>query len=787
MKKYKLYMFGCVIALAALFLPGCNSEETLVDNSAKVEKGKLSFVLPLGGKKAVTYAASDGLDEEYELHNLRIYWFNENDDLHKIFGYGEGVSWLGITPHPDSIAPIDLTQGDRTTLVTISVGDYPHPSKFYIVANVNGDTSPDMIESDDLKAISNGTLTPTRQEFEKILSKALNADGKVRLLGTPIPMSVADTTETPGGYYEVNDPTQVSAPVTTLLKRRVARFDIINSADFSNFEIKKIVITGAQTTGFIQDKPFVDNSAAWDPANTYKFEVTKAVIDDTIPPFNGPRVTNPVDILGGGDGIDDAFQGQDALNSEYLTKAAFYLYPTTIDNSGTKTQISIEGVYNKTVNSVYMLDLSAFANNSIDIKANKLYRIRVEPHRDNQLKFKLEVADWDEGDTVTTVSKGKTIANWGILASTANASLAAGIDTISDNFVYEYSSSAQKPDTLVFQTQGYGLKDNLTTKVSFLEKGQANRDYLPSDFNRIDTATIISTTDLTYATGGVYTTTHKIALPPTKAPIEVRLQIINAVKPDEVKFVTIRSSNYNFTGYKPVRVNGVVWAPLNVGADTLPPFTSGIEMPQVGTDQVSNAVFARIVGDHYQWGRSVPFSSLNVNTFTPNTATRFTSIAAALNSSAFVTGAGNWLNPWPSSPVDSLWQDPKFQPCPVGWRMPTTDELRWFVNNTTKANNVTGGWLRVQGDVPGEYLLFPPGGFRGTGGGMANWWGDPDKQNHPGNGYYYSSEWNSAGVIYLQLTAFNGGTMAIQSPPNANRVDGRSIRAVLDIEHNPEP
>ncbi|MDR2476087.1 MAG: hypothetical protein LBD45_09560, partial [Bacteroidales bacterium] len=91
MRKRIYQLLGC-IALAAVALTSCNSEETLLTNSeVPVEKGKLSFVLPLGKKGPVTYATVTGKDAEYELENLFIYWFRDAGsgyELFKTFSYG---------------------------------------------------------------------------------------------------------------------------------------------------------------------------------------------------------------------------------------------------------------------------------------------------------------------------------------------------------------------------------------------------------------------------------------------------------------------------------------------------------------------------------------------------------------------------------------------------------------------------------------------------------------------------------------------------------------------------
>jgi uncharacterized protein (TIGR02145 family) len=774
MKKQINKFLCCMIALAALLLPGCNSEETLIDNSVPVEKGKLSFVLPLGGDRTVTYAASDGLDEEYTLHNLRIYWFDAADNLHRRLSWGESTSWGGEVTAPDDngSSEIELTPGTNTTTITIQVGDYTELSKFYIVANVNGDgTHPDMISSSALLDIQNGQAV-SRQEFEAILSDALNANGKTKLLGVPIPMSIADTTNTKGGYIEVSNPQEVTGPIEAKLKRRVARFDVINTADYSNFEITKIVVSRAQTKGFMHDSLFSKcPTASWDAASTYKFEVTQPVIADPNGyAFNGPTGSG---VDSNNNGIDDAFEGgPNQKDSTYLTKAAFYLYPTTVTEDDTKTQISIEGVFNKTVNRIYTLDLSSHAGNSVDIDANKLYRIRVVRDPDKQLRFKLDVADWDDVDTITTVSQNKLITDWGVLTSTADASLAEDIGTITSAFEYEYSSSATNPDTLVFQTQGYRLGDkNSNTEVSFIERDDMTSgvDYLASDFNRFDTAKVITTNEVTYA-GGVYTTTHKIVLPPTNAPISVRLLIANAADASNNKIINIRSNNYGLTGFKPVRVGNTLWAPLNVGAS----------IRYRNIDFTTNATGDSIVGKLYQWGRSnVGFNYSG----TPGIIQGPLSAVAASQISLYITRTSNV--DWCDVSDDDMWSGANAQgPCPEGWRVPTKNDFDSIYPTNTKVKWVdtdNKSYSYAVSLATNDTIYFPFCGRRASNAALD--YGN-DAANNGETGLYWTSTINSAST-QSPKQPWRMATKSNHLNISENRCNAMGVRAVRDLPATP--
>jgi hypothetical protein len=742
-----------MIALGITFLWSCNVEESLVNNEPpQPGDGKLTFVLPSNKTGSMTYAPGDpvqGSDAEYVIHNLRIYWFvlptGATDDadhyvLFKRFGWGGGTSAGGLTLDHD---PISFNATAHKSMATIAVGDSHLKSRFYIVANVNDTVANECITSWSLSHLLLGITTAA--EFEKIASsdaQPLEADGvNIKQLKTPLPMSLKDDSgganKSAGGYVEVDDP--AAAPVTggsniydgLMLKRRVARFDIVNTSAFSNFHIKNVVISKARNSGLLHDIDRPAGSYTWNSADS----LGKLIIDvDTL--ANGR--SDIKDSLTGqlnADGIDKWFDTH-PNDTAILNTSVFYLYPTVLEDNTEKTEILLEGVYNESAYRLFKLDLTA----PIEILANKVYRINVLPSREKQLEFKITVLDWIEVDTVQSNYPDTVKLDYGILKATTNNGKAYGIEvdmnqdqtTGLDNIIFEYASSDKDSVIAKIVTKGYARGGNAfgAGDVTDLTINKKIGTKAGDDFEQIDLDTMLNTkivtkTVTTYAvTGTHYETTHLVYLPPTVAPIDVTLQLTNNSKPQESKTLTLRSNNYARTGYKPVRfrwtdnnpttgtVHELLWAPVNVGATDLP---AGTTKPAMTAD----AVGAARAGNVFQWGRNhayYPFGNL-ANKEAPITGPRTPEFAR--DTVAFIKAKDQYTDWASQSPdADDLWgsesNDKAKQqgPCPQGWRLPSNDEIFPLLNISTKAT-VNGYRRWIVTNPVKDTLYIPIAGFRG--------------------------------------------------------------------------
>jgi hypothetical protein len=725
---------SCKALLAILLLTGCNSEETLLVNNDALpaEKGSLSFVLPLGKKGPVTYASVAGKDAEYELENLFIYWFKDigggNYELFKTFSYGVGADNI-------TLSNTALTSHASSTVATVMVGDETAASRFYIVANVNGTG----IAAHALTNLAAGASETALQEaFANAL--AVDTNGNLELIQTPLPMSVIDDGSTPGGFVTVASPAAGGTISGVHLKRRVARFDIINTESYSNFEVTRVIVNRAQRAGWLHDVAFADTDPYFDEGVT--------IIDASLT-ANGPAGI----ALGDNDhdGLDDAFApgAPTEKDSTFLNESVFYLWPTVLkQNDGVDptdgTEIVIEGKYYGSVIRLYKLKLSKDQT----VEANKVYRIKIARHAETQLKFELIVDDWDDEFDYPTANAGSSV-NW------ASATFAAPGVTASTGLPanYEYASSSSAPVDVTIVTTGTNLTTSgHVTTVRILPKAGAY--YLASDLADTQAATIVSNTVLTY--GAYYTTTHIISMPPTDAPIETMLVITNAANEYDSQKITLKSNNYAKTGFKPVKKGNLLWAPVNVGATVL--------------DSTGSSFTSANGGYHFQWGRNLGWDPNYTLQSTDKQAGPITPAQLASYADKFISMSSNadWLNPsdddaWGGESLDPA----KMQgPCPPGWRVPTSAELNTLFSGTNawKGNN--------------KVLTCDDGKVYLQAAGYHNY--DTALGQVGSRGYYWSATKTSGTPGNSAFLRFQngGGSQGIQQD---GRVIAYPIRAVRDI------
>jgi hypothetical protein len=552
-------------AFGMLFLGGCSNEEKLLSyENPSSGDGKLTFVLPMEYNGAVTYAAGDstaGLAAEYEFKNLFIYWFTLDGGVYKwvqTFEYGVGTTANNIT-FVSGTTPTN--SGARTCTATIPLGTVNTASRFYIIANVNLTGG---VMANDLKQLSPST---TSTEFEAIAADALdkNAEGYLTPLTTPIPMSI-DKASVSGkvslGYYESPSPQGEGVVSGVQMKRRVARFDIMNNKDYSGLEITNIVVSRARSKGWLQDEILQgsDFSAAGDIGDMYipasGANGTSGSTDDEWEftwDFTDPQ--NPVvDSVKDHDKIPDDFQGKaPSRDSLELNRAVFYLWPTvlepTVDASNnpvdvsTGTEILIEGKY-KNVTKLYRLMLPT----QTKINANNRYTIRIERVTENTIGFDLMVDHWIEAldDSIVTSAPVETVI-WSKLTDDSGTELAdlSTKNTSGPDAVYEYCSD--QVVKLIFQAEGGTVSDKGVVRVDMTITGKAGDDYLASDWALTnDAKNVHSDTKITYGTH--YITKDTIYLQPTDAPIEYTLTIYNVAKTTDSRVIKLKSKNIGKTG-----------------------------------------------------------------------------------------------------------------------------------------------------------------------------------------------------------------------------------------------
>jgi hypothetical protein len=704
----------CAIA-SAFMLTGCNNNEAEFNREEPVlNEGILSFVLPLGKKESATYANGvQGLDNEYAIDNLFIYWFvkdGANFKFQQVFTYVNGENNNTI-----SLSNATVTATTPSTIANVAVGDATTQSHFYIVANVNLNGKP--VQATALTTMGTGMLESAFALFVTDPLTQLNAN--IAPIVTPLPMAInASGTGTTGGFVNVQNPSTAGI-VNVHLKRRVARFDIINNADYTGFRVDNIIISSARRRGWILDKPLGNDSWTTD-ANSKG----SLIIDGQH--ANG---TASAKVDANRDGIYDDFQlpsnDRDYRDSTERNRAIFYLWPTVLkqniptDPPLGSTEIVIEGTLDGGESRIYKLELPADA----PIDANKIYKIKVFRAINNTISLNITVDDWDEEVDINTV--GSNYIDWTKASFSSNKPSEDGttvnLTQITDQ-TFAYSTSIKDAiDTVILtivtkgvnRTAGATNAQKHTTAVRIVPRGT---HHLFGDWAELTKPEHIQSTTIFSYGAAEYTTTHIIKLPPTNAVLETTLELINPILPNDLRRIKLTSLNYLKSALKPHLINGIdgtktYWAPLNVGAAML------ANKNDTGNELTNKAK----VGKHFQWGRydgwypdetptiiTGPISHADIN----------------LHNKHFIitaTNLSNWLAPWDVT----LWSGANDRgPCPEGWRLPSAQEALGLLDNATinsygnlyiEQNNVVVLCLPAAGERDGQVGMIPGVHYIGSG------------------------------------------------------------------------
>lgn len=162
-----------------------------------------------------------------------------------------------------------------------------------------------------------------------------------------------------------------------------------------------------------------------------------------------------------------------------------------------------------------------------------------------------------------------------------------------------------------------------------------------------------------------------------------------------------------------VEINGVVWAPVNCGY------------------HAEDFKYGKL----YQWGRKYG-QGYDGDATTPVVADGGISLIAGIhqdNANKFYKGSAVANNDWLYSGYSVLWNlgseyEPvktEYDPCPEGWRVPTSAELESLSLNysewTTNEDGQNGYWFCGSNEYTSEVsqIFLPAAGWRNSGGGIA--------------------------------------------------------------------
>ena len=336
----------CLLALVGLLMGSCNDENDSFnpDKGGAASSGELTFVFPGTAKGVVPYADDiKASAQENELETLDIYVFGEDSLssatpkpmlLEEIFRSGVGAS----TDQGEQGFALS-TVGDAKT-ATISVRSGKKKS-FYFVANGRNQLAKDSVVLQ---------ITDTAV-FRKKMSQQLEG----HISGTLLMSGIAD-------LADVTTATPTDCKVT--LVRRMARFDIRNNSEDTNFSIEKVLLGNV-------------------PSQTPLFAATSYPATNRL--ANLPAIDFTQDFANVG-----------------TASSVFYMYPA--DSTATKTiSIALGGkIANSGQAQVLNVALRNLKDKQVGVEPNNRYLIDVETTGAGTLNATLTVLDWIEADTLNT-------------------------------------------------------------------------------------------------------------------------------------------------------------------------------------------------------------------------------------------------------------------------------------------------------------------------------------------------------------------------------------------------
>ncbi|MDL2255258.1 hypothetical protein LJC38_01570 [Parabacteroides sp. OttesenSCG-928-K15] len=507
--------------------------------------------------------------------------------------------------------PLEATANGYNTSIRVKGEAIENPTKVMVIANYaeNGMT-------DALMAVTRW------EDLETVKTPALTNNN----LATPLLMYALDAT--------VNLTQGNTVPVTFKLERVASRIDVVNKAfdetdPAKGFVLEKVSLVAPRQYSFLV------------PGNTKRHDI--------------PTLESLPFMLVG---------NAPAYDKNQVT--GMYLYETNnADGGAEKTRVRIEGkLFNSPYSKVIALkqpDVSyTQVGDPIAMLRNHLYRIVITPLVSEEIEADIEIVDWSDGTKMDLkpTQKAPVLSDFTV---TNNAGIAKWDAT---NKIYTYDGA--QSEVITFKATGNQSMladfscEYITPNIS------VGLDYPNSDAYKqfIQKGEPVVT----------YTSVSQeftINLPTFEnnnsglAAIHIKLNIRNATSPQYAETIMIRClSRYENSPYFPVRIDGLFWAPLNVGATTI----------------VNSPASLAGTGYYYQWGRNKPIDSYS----SFNKTSGPVSYSSANGTSNFIKSSGDWLNSGDSnqSKRNNLWsKSVNDSPCPKGWRVPSVAEINTLKNH----------------------------------------------------------------------------------------------------------
>ena len=295
-----------------------------------------------------------------------------------------------------------------------------------------------------------------------------------------------------------------------------------------------------------------------------------------------------------------------------------------------------------------------------------------------------------------------------------------------------------------------GVELNETTPVSF---------FIALPPVQFEGGFTITVTD-TWGGSKEYSTTKKNPIIRSKGLRMPAKEYIGVRPPQEGDYI----DEYGVNHGQGIEIDGVVWAPVNCGYKAPTADSKGFPY-----------------GKLYQWGRKYGqgydedvYTTLEVGGVSIDIASQES------KENVFYTSTSEYNYDWVYPQDDELWDFVKteYDPCPSGWRVPRSSELRNLCKNksswTTNDSGYTGYWFSGKNAYTTEVpqVFFPAAGYRFHNG---------NASGRGSKGAYWSSTSSTSTSSYLYFTS------ASVSEIGTSRALGYSVRCVKDDSSSPTP
>lgn len=382
---------------------------------------------------------------------------------------------------------------------------------------------------------------------------------------------------------------------------------------------------------------------------------------------------------------------------------ALYMYET--DNQGeaiTKTMVRIRGLmlgvpYSKDI-PLKKPDTPGKDGDPIALMRNFRYQVTIRlVDTSGEVTWNIGMADWDDANPIDIEPTIMTP----VITPDFTQATAANWQSATNTYLFE----GDKNETVKFTVRS--LRTTVHSMAFELDKDGASiglddpgsesyRKFLKIGEPKVTYSNIEQTFEVT---------TPQSLNEDYKVPVLIKLyfyDITDKFYKDSIRFEFV--PKYDTTEHLPVKVGGLYWAPVNVGASTI---VSGSNLENTGY--------------YYQWGRNeYPTSKETIDFKTLGGPTSYFNGTdpAGTHYNYFITvGVATQNYDWMIANQDdkrdrnNRWSiEINDSPCPKGWHVPTKNELD-ILKNYTKNTTNQAGRLKIDGDE-GVPLYIPFAGYR---------------------------------------------------------------------------